>query len=427
MRLDALSLTVLSAIVASLAGGCRPRQPGDVVELWALGREGEVVQGMVPDFERRHPGVKLHVQQIPWSAAHEKLLTAYVGEAMPDVFQLGNTWIPEFVALGALEPLRARLERSHAIALDDYFAGILETSTQGDEVYGVPWYVDTRLLFYRTDLAARAGLASPPRTWVEWREAMVRVHERAPRGDFALLMPVNEWQPLIVFALERGARLLRDGDTRGNFESAAFREAFAFYVDLFRRGLAPLASQAQIANLYQDFARGGFAFYVTGPWNIGEFRARLPAGTPWTTAPMPSPDDRYPGISLAGGSTIAVYRGSARKDLVWQLVEYLAEPAQQLELYRLTGDLPARKSAWTDEGPGASPEARAFRVQLDHVEATPKIPEWERIATLVTRYGETAIRGQMSVDEALAGLDRDVDEVLEKRRWLVERGRDRTS
>jgi multiple sugar transport system substrate-binding protein len=256
---------------------------------------------------------------------------------------------------------------------------------------------------------------------------MVRVHERAPRGDFALLMPVNEWQPLIVFALERGARLLRDGDTRGDFESAAFREAFAFYVDLFRRGLAPLASQAQIANLYQDFARGGFAFYVTGPWNIGEFRARLPAGTPWTTAPMPSPDDRYPGISLAGGSTIAVYRGSARKDLVWQLVEYLAEPAQQLELYRLTGDLPARKSAWTDEGPGASPEARAFRVQLDHVEATPKIPEWERIATLVTRYGETAIRGQMSVDEALAGLDRDVDEVLEKRRWLVERGRDRTS
>jgi multiple sugar transport system substrate-binding protein len=427
MRLDALSLTVLPAIVACLTGGCRSRQPADVIELWALGREGEVVQGMVPDFERRHPGVELHVQQIPWSAAHEKLLTAYVGEAMPDAFQLGNTWIPEFVALGALEPLRARLEGSHAIALGDYFAGILETSMQGDEVYGVPWYVDTRLLFYRSDLAARAGLASPPRTWAEWREAMTRLHDRAARGDFALLMPVNEWQPLIVFALERGARLLRDGDTRGNFESPAFREAFAFYVDLFRRGLAPLASQAQIANLYQDFARGGFVFYVTGPWNIGEFRARLPAGTPWTTAPMPSPDDHYPGVSLAGGSTIAVYRSSARKDLAWQLVEYLAEPAQQLELYRLTGDLPARKSAWTDQGPGSSPETRAFREQLDHVEATPKIPEWERIATLVTRYGETAIRGQMSVDEALAALDRDVDEVLEKRRWLVQRGRERAS
>jgi multiple sugar transport system substrate-binding protein len=427
MRLDARSLTVLSAIVACLAGGCGPPRADNVVEFWALGREGEIVQGMVPDFERRHPGVRLHVQQIPWSAAHEKLLTAYVGEAMPDVLQLGNTWIPEFVALGALEPLRGRLAGSHAIALDDYFVGILETSMESGELYGLPWYVDTRLLFYRTDLAAAAGLSAPPRTWAEWTNAMARIRERAASGDFALLMPVNEWQPPVLFALQRGARLLRDGDTHSDFESAAFREAFTFYVELFRRGLAPLASQAQIANLYQDFARGGFAFYVTGPWNIGEFRARLPANTPWTTAPMPSPDDRYPGVSLAGGSTIAVFRGSPRKDLAWQLVEYLAEPAQQLELYRLTGDLPARKSAWTGEGPGASAEASAFRVQLDHVEATPKIPEWERIASLVTRYGEIAIRGEMTIDEALAALDHDVDEVLEKRRWLVRRGRERGS
>ncbi len=67
-----------------------------------MGREGEVVQKLMPEFERRHPGLRLRVQQIPWSAAHEKLLTAYAGDAMPDIFQLGNTWVPEFVALGAL-------------------------------------------------------------------------------------------------------------------------------------------------------------------------------------------------------------------------------------------------------------------------------------------------------------------------------------
>jgi multiple sugar transport system substrate-binding protein len=42
------------------------------------------------------------VQQIPWTAAHEKLLTAYVGESTPDIAQMGNTWIPEFHAVRAL-------------------------------------------------------------------------------------------------------------------------------------------------------------------------------------------------------------------------------------------------------------------------------------------------------------------------------------
>jgi len=68
--------------------GCRrDARGGVVVELWAMGREGEVVAQLMPEFERRHPDLRVRVQQVPWSAAHEKLVTAYVGGAMPDVFQ----------------------------------------------------------------------------------------------------------------------------------------------------------------------------------------------------------------------------------------------------------------------------------------------------------------------------------------------------
>src|SRR5262249_9766950 len=155
---------------------------------------------------------------------------------------------------------------------------------------------------------------------------MTAIRERSAGSEFAVLLPVNEWQPLVILALQRGAALLRDGDTRGDFQSAAFREAFAFYVDLFRRHLAPLASQAEGANLYQDCAPGAFAFYVTGPWNLGEFRARLPAGVPWATAPMPAPDERYPGVSIAGGASLAIFRGSPRKEAAWALVEFLSQP-----------------------------------------------------------------------------------------------------
>ena len=92
-----------------------------------------------------------------------------------------------------------------------------------------------------------------------------------------------------------------------------------------------------------------------------------------------------------------------------------------------TGDLPSRKSAWTTEGPAGDPQAQAFRTQLEHVRATPKIPEWERIADQITRHTESAIRGRLTIDEALAALDRDADETLEKRRWLMRTREGRSS
>ena len=64
---------------------------------------------------------------------------------------------------------------------------------------------------------------------------------------------------------------------------------------------------------------------------------------------------------------------------------------------------------------------QAFKAQLEHVRSPPKIPEWERIASKITDYAEAAVRGTLSLDDALAALDHDVDQLLEKRRWMLER------
>src|SRR4029453_10993685 len=116
----------VGALVLLLAAGCggTARAPGTVA-LWAMGSEGEGVEQLLPEVERRHPGPTVDVQRVPWSAAHEKLLTAWVGGSMPDVVQVGNTWIPELVVLGALEPLETRLAASAAIDRAAYFRGVL--------------------------------------------------------------------------------------------------------------------------------------------------------------------------------------------------------------------------------------------------------------------------------------------------------------
>ena len=62
---------------------------------------------------------------------------------------------------------------------------------------------------------------------------------------------------------------------------------------------------------------------------------------------------------------------------------------------------------------------RAFYEQFQHVVVTPKITEWEQIAfSKLQQYAELAARGAMPIDEALNSLNKDVDKILEKRRWL---------
>ena len=429
---------LLSPIILLILGlvGCDSNPDRIVtVEFWAMGQEGERVRMLLPEFERRHPGIRVRVQQLPWSAAHEKLLTAYVGRTMPDIFQLGNTWIPEFVALRAIAPLDERLRTGSNLALHDYFPGILATNRLNGHTYALPWYVDTRLFFYRSDLLAAAGFSTPPTGWDGWRQAMTRLKGLAGPDRYAILLPINEWQLPVILALQCGAPLLRDQDRYGDFRDPRFRAAFAFYLGLFESDLAPPVSNAQMANLYQEFANGSFALYVTGPWNIGEFGRRLPAAIQpdWNTAPLPGFGDAPPcpgqdpengaiGVSLAGGASLALARTSPRQEAAWLLLEFLAEPAQQAHFYQLTGDLPARQTAWNDPALAGNRHAQAFRQQLQHVQATPPIPEWERIAHRIAYYAELAIRKQMSVDEALTALDRDVDQILAKRRWLLERG-----
>ena len=405
--------------------GCGPRTDDGTVTLgfWGLGREGEVVGEMVPELERLHPELRVDAQQIPWSAAHEKLLTAFVGDAAPDLAQVGNTWIPELAAIGAIEPLDPYL-RGSRVPEADYFPGIWDTNVVDGHVWGIPWYVDTRLLYYRTDLLAEVGYPEMPRTWSGWFEAMRRLEARAGENGFALLLPTDEWQPPIAFGFQKGAPLLRDGDRWGGFNEPRFRSAFDFYLELYRRGLAPTVSNSQAGNLYQQFAAGTFAMYISGPWNLGEFQRRLPPEMQdhWATAPLPAPDGApWPGTSVAGGASLVIFRSSQRKAEAWKMIEYLSQPEQQVRFFQLTGDLPARRSAWSTPELAGDPQARAFWQQLQRVQSTPKVPEWEQIATLFFERAEAAVRGRTTADKALAILDRDVDRLLEKRRFLLER------
>jgi multiple sugar transport system substrate-binding protein len=415
------SRLIATCWIVLLAAGCAPSDTRTEVVFWALGAEGEHVTKLMPEFERRNPGIAVRVQMIPWNAAHEKLLTAYAGRSLPDMGQIGNTWVPEFNLLNAIENLDAWIARSSVVQESSYFAGIWDTNVLESNVYGLPWYVDTRLLFYRSDLLAKVGYPRAPVSWDEWFDVSRKLREMGKGSDrYAIFLPTNnEWAPPVVMGLEKGAVLLRERNTLGNFSSQEFRSALTEFHRFFKERLAP-AKTTQIVNVYQAFAEGLFAMYITGPWNIQEFARRLPPELQgsWMTAPMPGPDGSI-GVSLAGGSSLVMFSSSERKEEVWKVMEYLSEPEVQMEFYHITADLPARKEAWLDSVLAKNRYTTAFFQQLNHVVATPKVPEWEQIAQKVREYAELVSMNRLTVDQATSALDRDVDQILEKRRWML--------
>ena len=416
-------LTGLAGLAATTAG-CTGRRSSKVrLRFWAVGREGEVASQLVQEFVAANPDIEVDVQKLPFTAAHEKLLTAYAGETLPDVCQLGNTWVPEFAALNALEPLDDLVGQSAVVTESDYFQNFFDANRVRKVLYGVPWYVDTRLMYYRRDLLKQAGFDAPPNSWDEWSNMLGAIKAMVGPERYSVLLPLNEFEQLLILALQQPQEVLREEGRWGNFRSADFRRALTFYNGMFERGWAPRMTNTQVSNVWDEFGRGYYSFYISGPWNIAEFRKRLPPNLQdaWMTAPMPGPEG--PGVSSAGGATLVVFRSSPHKEQAWRLIEYLSQPETQRRFYELTGDMPPRRSTWELPVLTQSTYARAFREQLDRARSPPKVPEWERIAMEMRLAAERVVQHVSSIDQAVTALDGKVDMILEKRRWMLDNGR----
>ncbi len=399
---------------------CSYRGEKDIVlTFWAFGAEGENVQKLIKKFEQENQNIKVKVQQIPWTAAHEKLLTAFAGNSLPDVCQLGNTWIPEFTLINSLEPLDDFVQNSKIVKQDSFFNGVWETNICDSKIMGIPWYVDTRLLFYRKDILKSIGFHEPPKTWNELVYACELVKKKSNGKSYGIFLPTNEWQPIVLFAIESSASLLKDNDCYAFFDDDKFLNAFEYLRSFYKNGYSP-SSWIEIQNIYQSFADGYITMYITGPWNVGEFKKRLPKDVQdkWMTSPMPG-KEKFPGVSIPGGSSLVIFKTSKNKHYAWKLIEFLSKPENQVEFYKSTGDLPSNIHAWNYDILKNDPYMKAFFVQLKNLKPLPKVAEWEQIATKLMEYVELSAVKDIPTPQIIKLLNKEVDKILEKRRWII--------
>lgn len=404
--------TVLGLAAAALSGCGAGRDPQRLT-WWAMSTEGENAPLLLPAFTRA-TGIAVDVQALPWTAAHEKVLTAFAGGSLPDVLMVANSWLAELAMLGAT-----------AAVPPDLAVGLLPAAraavTIDGRVHGVPWIIDTQVQYYRRDLLAAAGYATPPADWAAWKTMAHALKRRRP-DDYAVLLLLDWPEQLITFAAQQPEPLLRDRASRGNFSSPGFRAALAFYTSLFAEKLAPPIVGTQVGDSLTSFARGWFALLPSSAETVGDLNlraAQIPRAA-WAVAEMPGSGG--PAQGLVYGSSLVVARDARDPARAWALVRYLTAPATQLRLHEITGDLPPRAAAWSGALSHDS-VAATFGRQLARGVAPPAVPEWARIIEEVQQVAERTVRGEFGIDAATVEMDRRVDVLLAKRRWLLDRGR----
>ena len=411
----ALTLTTSMGLAACGRSTDTGTKPGDkastvssgkatgTITVWAMGGEGDKLPTLAKEFEALNPGVKVQVTAMPFDAAHSKLATAITAGKTPDVSQMGTTWMGEF-ATQALDPTPATIDKS------TFFEGAQKTTEVGGTSYGVPWYVETRLVYYRKDLAAKAGITTMPTDWAGLKEMAKTMKTKAGAKFGIELQPGGQgsWQTILPFAWSNGAEVATADQKKYTLDTPETAEAVKYYQSYFTDGIAP--KQVPPNSTVPNFVNGSVPMFISGPWMMGAVEELGGAAFKAKYDVMAMPKQKT-ATSFIGGSDLVVFKASKNRDSAWKFVKWLSDPKTQVKFFALSTDLPSVKSAWTDPALTAAPKLAVFGKQLEDAKAPPATATWEQVIAGFDTEMEKVMKSGLDPAAALKSVQTKADSI----------------
>ena len=410
----AASLLAGTMVLAGLAGCGSSDQGGGkgekvTINVWGMGEEAKSLPKMAADFEKANPTIDVNVQAIPWDTAHDKLLTAVASKKGPDVVQMGTTWIPEFASAKALLDLTPYEKDYPEFKPENFFEGSVNTTKFDDKTVGVPWYVDTRVLYYRTDLLKKVGYNEAPKTWEELQDAATKLAKRGD-GKYGISLDVNEQSLGFMFARQNGSKLM-DEQGKPLFNQKEYVDAVKYLNSFFKNGSTPKGDIG--IDIIQGFRGDGILpMFISGPWMVKMINDQAPElKGKWATAVLPKKENN---ISALGGANLSVFQYTKHKKEALKFAAYMSKPETQLKWMKLTNSLPAAKEAWKDSSLQEDPNYKVFGEQMEASQPMPVIKEWEEIAQTYLKSFEQVYRGGKDVQKEMDDFNAKAEEILSK-------------
>jgi multiple sugar transport system substrate-binding protein len=398
------------AVAALLAGAlaCAPAPKTRTIVFWQFWA-ADVLTPILAGFERENPGWKVQMEQLTWQSGREKITAAVASGKVPDLCELGSTWMPLMLASGQLA------DWSEGVSdMRDHVRG-WELCSTGDKVFGVPWVMGTRALFYNKTLFARAGLDStrPPETWEELTQAAAAIQKLGGEvkgygvqaGERYVL-----FKKFMPFAWGNGGRILSDDLASADFDTPQNVAALEFYLGLRRAGMMERQDM-----LDRAFREGRLGLQISGAWLFKSIAKEAP-GLRYGVALVPRPDrERGFHASFAGGEVLVSFAGAKEKEGALALARFLARPENAQALAAAAQSVqPATVGADTSAYYRERPNEQLMIQQFESAVPTPNHPAWDDLEAFIEDEVEQALYDKKSAAQAVADAHRRIAERIAK-------------
>ena len=379
-------------------------------------------QEVLRQFMAEHPGIQVRRQIGPHSStAFHDLLSQKLKNrsAEVDVFLMDVIWPPEFASAGWALALNQRFTPEER---EKFFpAGIAANTWQG-RIYGVPFNIDTGMLFYRRDLLKARGW-DPPKTWpdlVRQAKAVMADEKKAGRYFQGYSGQFKQYEGLVCdmleFVLSNQGQIIDPETGRCRLAQPAALEAVRFVRDEIMGRIAPRGLL-----MYQEpeslalFVQGRALFLRSWPyaWAVSNDPRKSKIAGKVGIAPLP----HFPGgqsRATLGGWQVGVSAYSRQPDAAWAFVRFItSRPVQKMFAIR-GGRAPTRMDLYRDpEVLAAHPHFAEMRESFVNAAPRPRSPLYPALSRCLQVYFSRALSDPRADLEALAqSTCRQIDELM---------------
>ena len=338
------------------------------------------LEGLIKEFEAAsHIHVRLRV--LNWADAWSELVKVALYKQGPDVSEIGSTWLGDFARMLALHNFNTADIRSLGGA-DTFLPAIWSSAIQpeANQIWGIPWIADTRVIFYRRDYLQQAGIEEE--TAFQSHASLVDALEKLHQAGFAQPWTVPTHRSRMTlhnvasWVWGAGGSFLSPDGKQTDFASSESIQGITNYYSLARyldRGALDL-DDTQSDGLY---ASGKAAMTISGTWIL----------SPQTTPPNILANTGFappPGIPYVGGSHLVLWRHSSNENTALELVRYLCQPEIQNAYCQVIGLLPTKLDALASLTYNDSPFYHRLIEKLKSGRSFRPLPLWGMVEDKLT-------------------------------------------
>jgi multiple sugar transport system substrate-binding protein len=332
--------------------------PADTVVFSFGPEESGTLAAMIDKFNNRGGSeVRVQYREMPADSGQyfDKLRTEFQsGGGTIDVIGGDVIWPIQFAANGWIEDLSDLFDEEMRA---EYLDAPLQANTYNGRIYGVPWFTDAGMLYYRKDLLEKAGVNQAPATWNDVTNISQRLISDGD-AEYGIVFQGAEYEGGVCNGCEyiwtAGGSILDDRDpSKVVVDGRAAITGLETERRLVQEGIAP---EAVVVYKEQEshtaFLGGGSVFIRNWPYMFGlasdpAISSLKPEQIGVAPLPVEQPDDHS--YSALGGWNFFINSASTKKERAWDFIEFMSKESTQSEFAVKASLLPTRKRIYDDK------------------------------------------------------------------------------